>query len=194
MLSACRTAPPVKTSDFNEGHWQGKALIKDLKENKSFIVKLNLNAIKNQNLRMDVVSTLGTGVASMTADDDSVRYLLIPEKKFFFGAPSAEVMKPILLLPFDPRWLHNLLFEVPFQDQSWLCVNDGAGLLSSCINEAAGLKVTWSGRSGEKRTVFLEHAKASVQINISSFRPKVETRKNLFALEAPSNYRKFRVK
>lgn len=193
-LSACRSAPPVKVSEFNEGNWQGKALIKDLKEKKSYIVKLNLNAVKNQTVRMDVVSTLGTGVAVMTADDENVRYILIPEKKFFFGAPSIEVMRPILMIPFDPRWLQNLLFEEAFQDQSWSCAKDGAGLLASCVNDTAGLKVSWSGRSGEKRTILMEHARASVQINISSFKPKVETRKNLFALEAPANYRKFRVK
>jgi hypothetical protein len=194
LFTGCRTAPPVRSADFTEGHWRGKALIKDLKEAKSYVVNLNLNAVRNERARMDVVSSLGTGVAVLTADDSEVRYMLMMEKKFFTGTPSTEVMRPILMIPFDPRWLHNVLFEVPFLDKSWSCQKDNAGFLSSCENASVGLKVTWSNRQGEKKTVLIEHSRASVQINLATFKPKVEDRKNLFALEAPSNYRKFRVK
>lgn len=193
-LSGCKSAPPIKAADLREGQWRGKALIKDLDEKKSYIVILNVNAQRDHRVRMDVLSTLGTGVASIVATDADVRYVLIPEKKFFIGQPSADVMKPILMIPFDPRWLHNILFEQPFVEKSWTCIQDKQGLLEACEDSVTGLKVSWKNRSGDKKTVMLEHPRASVQININAFKPKVEDRKSLFSLDAPSGYRRYRVR
>lgn len=184
----------MKTTDVREGQWRGKALIKDLKDKKSYIVVLNMNAQRDSRVRMDVLSTLGTGVASLVADQKEVRYVLFPEKKFFIGQNKSDAMKPILMIPFDPRWLHNILFETPFLDKSWSCTMDAGGLLKDCADTVTGLKVSWSNRSGEKRTVLLEHPLASVQINIATFKPKVEERKALFQLDPPSGYRKYRVR
>ncbi len=192
MLSACQTTPK-SFEGVNEGHWRAKALIKDVEQSRSYIVNLNLNAVRGEQARMDVTSTLGTGVASLLVDQKEVRYVLFDSKRFYYGTPQAEVMRPILAIPFDPRWLHNILFETPIAQKSWTCTKDGA-LLKECRDSVTGVKVTWSDREGEKKKVLIEHAKATVQINVSAFKPKVEDRKNLFVLEAPNGYQKLRVR
>jgi hypothetical protein len=192
-LFGCAGAP-VKMTNVNEGHWRSRALIKDLEQSKSYIVNLNISAVRDQRARMDVVSTLGTGVASLLVDQKEVRYVLLDSKRFYYGNPQPNVMRPILSIPFDPRWLHNILFDEALPDKTWTCVRDGSGLLKECKDAGLNLKITWSNRKGDKKTILIEHPKATVQINVQSFKPKVEDRKNLFQLEAPAGYQKLRVR
>jgi hypothetical protein len=192
-LFGCAGAP-VKMTNVNEGHWRARALIKDLEQSKSYIVNLNINAVRDQRARMDVTSTLSTGVASMLVDQKEVRYVLLDSKRFYYGNSQPDVMRPILSIPFDPRWLHNILFDETLPEKSWTCVRDGSGLLKECKDSVLSLKISWSNRKGEKKTILIEHPKATVQINVQSFKPKVEDRKNLFQLEAPAGYQKLRVR
>jgi len=193
LLSGCASAP-MRLSNVKEGQWKARALIRDHEQARSFIVVLNLNAVRDERARMDVISTLGTGVASLVVENNEVRYVLFDSKRFYYGPPQPDVMRPILSIPFDPRWLHNILFEQPLPEKSWTCSKDGSGLLQECSDSVTGLKVNWSARQGEKKTVIIEHAKARVQINVQAFQPKVEDRKNLFVLEAPAGYQKLRVR
>lgn len=189
----CQSAPKRYAEVF-EGQWRAKALVKDLEESRSYIVNLNINLIKNERARMDVSTALGTGVASLVVADREVRYVLVDSKRFYVGAAQANVMRPILSIPFDPRWLNNILLEEPIQESGWTCARDGAGFLKQCQESRMGLKVIWSERNGDKKTVLLEHSKASVQIKVQSFKPKVEERKNLFVLEAPEGYKKLNLR
>lgn len=192
-LWGCVSAP-VRLNNVKEGHWKAKALIRDKEQSRSYIVNLNLNAVRDERARMDVLSTLGTGVASLVVVPKEVRYVLFDSKRFYYGPPQPDVMRPILAIPFDPRWLHNILFEQPLTEKSWTCTKDGDGWLNECRDSVTGLKITWAEREGQKKKVMIEHAKASVQINVQSFQPKVEDRKNLFLLEAPNGYQKLRVR
>ena len=193
FLAACTTAP-VKMNSISEGQWRAKALIKDKEQSHSYIVNLNFNALKDSMARMDVTSPLGTGVASLVLTPKEVRYVLLDAKRFYVGPPQPEAMRPILSMPFDPRWLLNLLFEEPILDKGWVCARDKDGLLESCRDQTSQTTITWTARRGEKKTVLIDHPKASVQINMQVFRPKVEERKNLFSLEAPEGYQKLRVR
>lgn len=193
LLSAC-ASKPVQLTDLREGNWKGKALISDKDANRSYIVYLNFNAVRDERARMDVSSSLGTGVASLVTDPTEVRYLLLDTKRFYYGAPQADVMRPILALPFNPKWIHNVLFEEPIAEKGWTCERDSAGLLAACRDSVSNTKVTWSARQGPTKSIGIDHPKASVQINVQSFKAKVEDRKNLFVLEAPAGYQKVRVR
>lgn len=193
VLSGCASAP-MQFGDVKDANWKAKALIKDKEQARSYIVNLNFNVKKDEAARMDVTTTLGTGVASLLVDKKEVRYILFDSKRFYFGAPQPGVMRPILSIPFDPRWIQNILFDIPFAEKSWTCTKDASNTLHDCQDSVTGLKVTWSGRQGVKKTILLEHAKASVQINVQAFRPKVEERKNLFSLEAPEGFQKLRIR
>src|SRR4051812_36588867 len=116
LLSACASIPQ-KYAGVQEGQWKAKALIKDAEH--SYIVNLNLNVKKGEATRMDVTTTLGTGVASLVADNKDVRYTLYESKRFYFGSPQPGVMRPILAIPFDPRWLQNILFDTAIPEKSW---------------------------------------------------------------------------
>jgi hypothetical protein len=192
-LVGCRSAP-MKTTDVQEGQWRAKALIKDIEQSRSYIVNLNFNVKRSEQARMDVTTTLGTGVASLLLSNQEVRYILVDAKKFYVGVPNPSVMRPILSIPFDPRWIHNILFDLPIGGQGWACSQDKSALLESCQDTVNGVKITWSNRQGYKKTILIEHSKASVQMNVQSFKAKVEERGNLFTLEAPEGYQKLRIR
>lgn len=191
-LIGCKSAPPVVLNDVSEGHWRAKALVRDKDQGRSFIVNLDFNALKSGTTRMDVMNTLGTGIAALVVNPQEVRYVLLEQKRYYIGPPTAESLRPILALPFDPRWISNLLFDQPLT--GWTCARDTAGMLESCREPKSETVVTWSNRQGEKKTIAIEHPRASLQINVSAFQPKVEDRKNLFLLEAPAGFQKLRVK
>lgn len=193
FLSAC-ASQSLKLDDVNEGHWKAKALIRDKEQSRSYIVNLNFNLVRGQRTRMDVASALNTAVASLLTDDKEVRYIMFDSKRFYFGKPQADVMRPILSIPLDPRWIQNLLFDIPIAEKSWSCTQDSAGLVQNCTDSVTGLKISWSQRMGPKKTVNIDHPKAMVQINVQTFKSKVEDRKNLFTLEAPEGYQQLRVR
>ena len=64
-----------------------------------------------------------------------------------------------------------------------------AALLKDCQDSVTGCKDHLVRPPGVKKTILIEHPKASVQINVQTFKPKVEERKNLFALEAPEAFK-----
>jgi hypothetical protein len=185
---------PMKMDGINEGNWKAKALIRDKEQSRSYIVNLNFNVVRGQRLRMDVTSALNTGVASLVTDSKEVRYVIFDSKRFYFGRPQSDVMRPILSIPIDPRWIQNLLFDEAIPEKSWSCTKDSSGMVRECRDAGAGLKITWAQRMGPKKTVTIEHNKATVQINVQSFKSKVEDRKNLFVLEAPEGYQSLQVR
>jgi hypothetical protein len=192
-LAGCASSP-LRMTDVKEGNWKAKSLIKDKEQSRSYIVYLDFNAVRGEKSRMDVTNALGAGVAALVADNKEVRYVLIQSKRYYYGAPQSNVMQPILSVPFDPRWLQNILFDIPFTDKNWSCTTDSNGIVKNCSNSATNLKVAWGARQGDKKTISIEHPRALVQINIQSFKPKVEDRKNLFVLEAPEGFQKLRVR
>ncbi|MGE4130963.1 MAG: hypothetical protein AB7F86_04960 [Bdellovibrionales bacterium] len=192
-LLAC-ASNPIKTDQLSEGQWKARALVKDKEQGRSYIVNLSFNAVRGQNLRMDVTNTLGTAVAALARDGQEVRYILFDSKRFYFGKSQPDVMRPILSIPLDPRWIESMLFDRAIEDKSWTCTKDGKNYVKDCLDAVTGLKVSWSNRVGGKKTVSIEHPKAFVQLNVTSFKPKVEDRKNLFVLEAPEGFQKLRIR
>ncbi len=193
FLVGCASTP-LKLQKFNDRNWQGRALVRDRAQGASYIINVNFNAKRGKAVRMDVTDTLNTPVASLLNQGGDVKYVIYRSKKFFYGAAQPNVMKPILSIPFDPRWIESILFDEPIAEKSWSCTKDKAGLLSECKDSVTGLTVRWMGRSGSRKTVEITHAMAEVQINFKEFRSKVENRNNLFELEAPQGYQKLRVR
>jgi len=193
VLAGC-AGKPLRMDNVDEGNWKAKALIKDKEQSRSYIVNLNFNLVRGQRTRMDVTSALNTAVASLVTDGKEVRYLMFDSKRFYYGRPQADVMRPILSIPIDPRWIQNMLFDQAIPDKSWTCTSNSGGLVEECRDGVTGLKVSWAQRMGPKKTIVIDHSKAVVQINVQAFKPKVEDRKNLFVLEAPEGYQKLQVR
>ena len=193
LLVAC-TSAPMKMADVKEGNWKARALIKDKDHSHTYIVNLDFNAIQNENLRVDVSSTLGQQVASLVVTNKEVRYFTTDNKKFYTGSPRPETLRPILAIPLDPRWLQNILFDVPPTAAGWKCQNDADGFVSDCKYPSTNLSITWSNRKGPNKTVDISHPRAEIQLNIRSFTTKIEKTDHLFDLQAPEGYQALRLR
>lgn len=193
FATGCAVAP-MRMDGVQQGNWKARALVRDKEQSRSYIVNLNFNIVRDSRARMDVTNALNSGVASLVSDGKEVRYIIFDSKRYYFGKSQADVMRPILSIPFDPRWLQYMLFDAAIPDKSWTCTSDSNGLVQECSDSVTGIKIKWAQRMGPKKTITLDHAKATVQINVQAFKAKVEDRKNLFVLEAPEGYQKLRVR
>lgn len=190
FVAGCQLMPTDYTT-HNEGQWGSKVLVKDKVKSKSFIVNVDIQAVKDKKLRMDVTAALGTPVAALVMDDDDVKYILFRQKRFYEGRATSRALKPILSIPLNPRLLYNLLFDQPIADKNWSCTKDEKGFLAACESPMEGLKVTWKDRKGRRKAIYVEHEKAEIQMNISSFTPRAD---EVFSLKAPKSFKKYRIR
>lgn len=181
-------------TNFKQGNWQARALIKDKEHSRSFVVNLDFNAVRDQSVRVDVFSTLNQHVASLVLNNGEVRYFTTESKRFYVGAPRPDVLKPILAIPLDPRWLQNVLFDVTISANNWTCENGADHMVARCHDNNSDLSITWANRKGQSRTIDISHPKAEIQINIRSFAAKLEKNENLFDLKAPEGFSKIRLR
>ena len=103
--------------------------MRDKKEARSGIVNLQVKAIQNQKLRMDILSPIQTHIASVALKGDELAYLIVAEKRGYRGMSSASAMVPVLRIPLDPKLLYNLFFDKPITDKNWSCTEDEKGML-----------------------------------------------------------------
>lgn len=193
FLVGC-TSAPMKMTNVKEGNWHGRALVKDKEHSHTFIVNLDFNAVHNENLRVDISSTLGQPMATLVVNSKEVRYFTADNKTFYTGTPRPEVLKPILAIPLDPRWLQNVLFDEGPNATGWTCQKDGNGFVSDCHYPATNLNIAWSNRKGAAKTVDITHPRAEIQLSVRSFTPKVEKIDHIFDLQAPDGFQKMRLR
>ncbi len=187
FLAGCQTA--TRYAQVPQGQWVAKALVRDKQAGKSAIVNLDVSAIKNEKLRMDVTAALGHPVAALVMDGNKLTYVLLESKQYYQGAPSAQALKGVLPIPLDPRLLYNVFFDLPVEDKSWSCTSDKSGYLAECREASGDLLIKWSQRQGRKKLISIEHPQGLVQINVNSFQPKVEAK---FELIPPKSYKALR--
>ena len=190
--SGSRNPTPPVAETLESGRWRAKALVKDKDQNRSYLVNLDFNSVRSERARLDVTTTLGTGLASIVLLDRDAKIALITQKRFFEGPAKPEAMKPILAMPFDPRWIRNVFVGDSIVGPGWACADNATG--HSCRDAGSLTEVTWTKQGGDRPIVIIDHPKATIQINVQSFSPSVDPRPNLFTLEAPESYQKFRLK
>ena len=165
--------------------------MKDNKKHRSFILYLKANAIRDEKMRLDLTSSLGGHVASLVLTGNDLKYVLVPQKRYFEGSSRAESLRPVLSMPLDPRWLYDIFFDQPIRSPGWSCSSENT-LVKDCQNPDLGLKVSWSERMGAKRTVVVDHEMGRLQMNFQNWKPDLDRRANLFALETPSGFQKIK--
>lgn len=184
----CTTAPK-KFNEIQEGEFNAKVLIRDKSTNRSQIINADFIAIKEEKLRIDVTSTVMTHLASAVILPAEVNVLVPPDRVFYTGRPTARAMERSLGMPIPPQILHNILFDVPIENKNWECIFDEDNYLKECKSARGNVRVSWISRSGQERTIEIDHPNALLQFNIYRFRPRPRIDENTFKLEAPESFR-----
>ncbi|OFZ12251.1 MAG: hypothetical protein A2Z20_04370 [Bdellovibrionales bacterium RBG_16_40_8] len=188
-MQGCALFSPKKFSNYKEGEWRGKALIRDKKEAKSSLVNLEVKAIDGEKLRMDITSPMGTHVASVLMKGSSLEYLNVSEKIVYRMQATRESLRGLLRVPIEPAVLYNIFFDRAIESKNWSCVLDKDRFLKNCKDLKSGLLIEWISREGAKRVISFQHATALVQINLYSFEGKISDRDKTFELKAPSSFK-----
>lgn len=193
FLWSCQTKP-IRYDDKKEGYWQSKVLIKDKRQNKSYIVHVDMNAVMGESLRLDVTNPIGGHLASLVLSDDEVKYLLLKQKKFFLGKPTPTALQPLISIPLDPVLLYNILFDKPIAQEGWACQKSADEFLSSCHSEKEQISMKFSDRVMDRKIVHIDHPKAHLQMNFVTYESQVQQKKNLFSLDAPKDFQVIRLR
>ncbi|MCB0391810.1 MAG: DUF4292 domain-containing protein [Bdellovibrionales bacterium] len=177
-----------------EGEWKAKVLVKDIEHAQSHIVNLDIKAIQNQALRMDVTTPAGVHVASLAMKDDNLEYILMQDKKFIRGKANPKALKPLIRVPMDPRVLQNVVFDLPIDLKGWKCESDKKDYITDCINKEANIKIEWRDRKQTTKLVKVIHPKAELQMKFLSFQSHLSKRENAFELKVPSKFKVYRLR
>jgi hypothetical protein len=188
ILSACAT-PPQKFSEFHEGTWQGKVLIKDKREGHNAIVNMTAKAVDGEHLRLDIMSPTGTHLGSLLIAGGDLQYLNVSERTVFTAKSDRSALQSVLRVPLEATVLYNVFFDHAPNDSRWVCSNDGNGFLKSCKDQKTGVVINWVHRERDQRTIEIDHTSANLQMSIFAFDPHVADKDKAFVLKVPSSFK-----
>ena len=180
---------PSQLSNLESGHFKSKALVRDLKTNKSQVVNLEVKAFDMNNVRLDVTSSLGMHVFSLVNTTDKVEYMIVPEKKHFSGKSGPKALAPVFSAPIDPRYLGYMFFEKPVPDKNWSCENDAENKLATCKDLKSKMTITWEKNKDGSRLIRILYPNVSlVQINVKDFSNDLKNRDETLQLKVPKSF------
>lgn len=191
-ITACQTTP-VNYSQKEQGYWRAKALIVDKKSQNNYIVYLEINAIKNKKLRMDIISPLGGHLASIILNGKKASYLDMEKRKLYTGKASAQALGRVASVPIDPKLFYNVIFDLPVKIKSWNCINDEAGNIKLCRGLKSNTTIKWGRTTDAKKSVYIENKKVKLQLNFKSYKDEIEARSNLFEFKKIPGFKNIRI-
>lgn len=188
MFLGCASKPIKVDMNKIEGFWQSKVLLKDFKKNRTTLVDVNFNAIKNEKLRADITATMGYNVAILQVDSNQFQLLVHSQKKAYIGRASEKSLYPVLGIDLDPRILFYLLFDESLPQKNWTCNNDESGLPLLCNSNTGAVSVRWSERKGESKKITMNKTGFEMQIFIKNYETKVQSPELIFKTKIPDSY------
>ncbi len=177
IFSACVTTTPFINS-YEEGTFSGRMRLTNIKEQKSFTFNLDVFAKKPSLLRLEITTSIGFHIASLTLKENQVT-LLVPSKKIYRqSAPNTQIFENVIPLTINPLWIIPIVFEQP--RSNWICGFNQAGHVDKCKIDS--FTVIWTKRRGHKKTLKISSEIFEVTIYIQEFKPYLPSDPQLFIL------------
>lgn len=183
----CATQSVPYNQEKKEGQWEAKAQIKDLKNSSANTVSLEVMAIKDRALRLEVSGTMGIQVASLLMRDSSINCLIHTQKKAYIGEASERSLRHILKMDIDPRWLYSMFFDEAIE--GWHCRGEP---IEKCTRDD-GMTIAWTERDGEKKRMTVNSEQFQLQILVKNYMTKVQSPEKAFKLAVPDSYKKYKL-
>ncbi|MGZ3785098.1 MAG: hypothetical protein ACXWQX_12405 [Bdellovibrio sp.] len=193
FLAGCVTKPVKTDGRYQKAEWETKALIKNLRENKNQSLSIDIYAIKDSKLRMEVSALMGFQVASMVMTPQEISYIIYSQKYFFHGRNSERAFSHFLTLPLHPMNLANIAFDEPIKGPGWSCSSNTLGLPSHCENIQKDIRVTWSDRTQGQKKVLIAAPQFEMQWQFSVPKTEVQFKEDLFNLKQPSGFKAIQI-
>src|ERR1700692_2696527 len=113
FISACATQQPkpsVPGTGIQQGQWETKAVVSDVKADKSHTLDIDVLADRAGQMRLEVSALMGVQVASLVLNKDNIRYAIYGQKRYFEGKPSENSFLPLMNIPLHPYNFMSIIF------------------------------------------------------------------------------------
>lgn len=191
-MSACATKPVIE-APLQQAEWETKALIRDMKENKSNSVSIDMMAVKNQRVRLDITALMGFQVASLVMSPKEIAYAIYPRKEFYYGKNSEKSIERIIGLSLHPMNLANIAFDEPVRGPGWACEHDSSQILSKCENKQRSIRVEWKDRTEGKKKVVITAPQFEMQWLFKAPQTEVQFKPETFTLKQPDGFKAIQI-
>lgn len=192
LVTACASKQPkpsVPGPGIQQGQWETKAVVSDLKANKSHTLDIDILADRAGQMRMEVSATMGVQVASLVLNKD-IRYVIYNQKRYFEGRPSENSFLPLMNLPLHPYNLLSILFDAPIRGKGWTCNKDANNLVTDCYHAERGLKVQWEDRTEEgQKKVVITAPEFEMRWLFRPPKTEVQLKEETFHLDPPAEFK-----
>lgn len=184
----CQTKPVANSGSFQKARWESIAQINDLKKNKNQRLSIDILAVKNEKIRMEVSATLGYQVASILLNREGFKAVIYPQKKFYQGAAHERSIWQTLHVPVTPKALFAVMFDEPINGNNWVCEKNQNGLPELCVQRQMQIKVEWV--RNENGTKVVKISSPNVDISWYFKNPEINflEKPEMFILNAPQGY------
>lgn len=188
ILSGCQTQPVQKSGTFQKAKWETVAQINEIKRNKSHRVSIDILAVKNEKMRMEVTATLGYQVASVLINRDGFKAAIYPQKKFYQGSLGDRSFAEVLRVPVSPRALFSIAFDEMITGPGWSCEKDMDASPKKCFHSNAQIEVEWQKKTDGTKLVKIISPKVEMNWFFKNPNPTFEEKPELFSLNVPQGY------
>jgi hypothetical protein len=197
-LVSCATqlkkAPPPGAI-FEKLQWETKAVVRDLKANKSHTLDIDILGDYPKNFRMEVSALMGVQVASLTLHDEEINYVLYHQKKFYQGIANESSFLPMMSMPLHPVNFMNIAYDTPLRGSNWSCSNGPDHKIAECNQSGRGVKVAWSERTPEgQKKVLISGPSFEMRWLFKPPQTEVQFKDDTFRLEAPAEFKTIQLK
>lgn len=192
FLSGCVTKT-VREGSYQKAQWETQAVVKDLKNDKTQSLNIDIYAIKNEKARLEITAMLGYQVASLVMSPSEISYSIYPQKAFFYGRNSERAFSRMIDLTLHPMNLVNIAFDEPVRGPGWKCDLDPMGFLSQCENINRAIRVSWMARTEGKKKVVITGPQFEMQWQFSAPQTEVQFKPELFTLKQPSGFKAIQI-
>ncbi len=192
VFSGCATKP-VQEGTFQKAQWETKALIRNLKDQKTQSVNIDIMAIKNERARLEITALLGFQVASLVMSPKEISYAIYPEKKFYYGRNSESAVARMIGLPLHPMNLTYIAFDEPVRGMGWKCYSDAVGLIARCENLQRAIHIEWKDRNEGQKKVVITAPQFEMQWLFKAPQTEVQFKNEIFTLKQPEGFKAIQI-
>lgn len=193
FLTVSCVTKPVKEGPYEQAQWETKALIKNLKQNKNQSLSIDVYAVKNQSLRLEISALMGFQVASVVVNPSEISYINFPQKTFYSGSNTEAAISRVLNLSLHPMNLARIAFDEPLSGTGWKCSLDTLGLISQCDNLQKNINVKWLDRNNGKKKVVITAPQLEMQWHFEAPQTEVQFKEGLFTLKQPTGFKAIQI-
>jgi len=164
-------------------------MVRDLKENKTQSLSIDVLAIKNERMRMEVTALMGFRVASLVMSPRDISFAIYPQKRFYYGKNSEKALSRLIDLPLHPMNLENIAFDEPVRGPGWRCDLDQSGWVAMCENPSRQLTVKWLDRAEGAKKVVITGPQFEMQWLFNAPQTEVQFKPETFTLKQPEGFK-----